>query len=77
MRGSAVKPTIGGEVAPGTPFRRIRMDQAMWDALGAAVEKADPELDRSKIIRQFARWYIGETDNLPRRPEPKSTSGND
>ncbi|MEO3787667.1 hypothetical protein ABGB12_30445 [Actinocorallia sp. B10E7] len=72
-----MSPRIGVEVPPGTPFRRIRMDDEMWNALAAAVAKADPELDRSKVIRQLVRWYIGETDHLPRRPEQKNASGDE
>lgn len=65
-------PTMGVTVPPqGTPFRQIRMDKSMWDHFGAAVTTAEPELDRSKVIREFVRWYIGDTDDLPRRPAVK------
>jgi metal-responsive CopG/Arc/MetJ family transcriptional regulator len=49
-------------------LRRIRVPQEMWEALHKAVQEADPELDRTKVIRQLIRWYIGETNELPRRP---------
>jgi hypothetical protein len=75
MRGSAVHHTTGVEVPP-TPFRRVRMDVEMWDAFGKAIEQAEPELDRSKVIREFVRWYIGETNSLPRRPR-RADDGND
>jgi hypothetical protein len=44
------------------------MPDDMWDTFDATVRRAEPELDRSKVIREFVRWYIGETDDLPRRP---------
>jgi metal-responsive CopG/Arc/MetJ family transcriptional regulator len=44
------------------------MDDEMWARFDEAVRSAEPELDRSKVIREFIRWYIGETDDLPRRP---------
>jgi metal-responsive CopG/Arc/MetJ family transcriptional regulator len=56
-------------MADGTPFRRIRMTDDMWEKFQDAVEQAEPELDRSKVIREFIRWYLGETNDLPRRPE--------
>lgn len=69
MRGSAVQPPqIGDEVSPGTPFRRVRMDDDMWGRFGEAISVAEPELDRSKVLREFVRWYIGDTNDLPRRP---------
>lgn len=70
MEGSTAHATIGDAVPPpGTPFRRIRMDDEMWDRFDKAVKQAEPELDRSKVVREFVRWYIGETDDLPRRPK--------
>jgi hypothetical protein len=53
---------------PGTPFRRIRMDQATWDDFEEAVERANPALNRSLVIRMFVLWYTGRTDDLPQRP---------
>lgn len=59
----------GDQVAvEGTPFRRIRMPDDMWEKFAAAVQQAEPELDRSKVLREFVRWYLGETNDLPRRP---------
>ena len=56
-------------VAPeGTPFRRIRMDDDLWERLEAAVKRADPDANRSVIIRRFARWYVGDIDDMPQRP---------
>ena len=56
---------------PGDPMRVIRMPDEMWDALAAAIKEAEPELERAKVVREFVRWYIGETDELPRRPMRK------
>jgi hypothetical protein len=71
MEGSTTRAMMGDAVSPqGTPFRRIRMDDDMWERFGNAVEQAEPELDRSKVMREFVRWYIGETNDLPRRPRP-------
>lgn len=70
MEGSTAQATMGDAVPPqGTPFRRVRMDDDMWEKFGNAVKQAEPELDRSKVMREFVRWYIGETDDLPRRPK--------
>lgn len=54
----------------GTPFRRIRMDDDLWDRLDEAVKRADPDSNRSALLRKFARWFVGDVDELPRRPEP-------
>lgn len=73
MAGSTADLTMGDAVAPpGTPFRRVRMDDDMWSRFNEAVREAEPELDRSKVIREFVRWYLGETDDLPRRPGPRA-----
>jgi hypothetical protein len=69
----------GGTSVPaeGTPFRRIRMDDDLWKRLEEAAKRADPDSNRSVIIRRFARWYVGDIDELPQRPrkaEPTSES---
>lgn len=59
-------------VAPdGTPFRRIRLDDDLWKRLDEAAKRADPDSNRSVILRRFARWYVGDIDEMPTRPEPK------
>lgn len=68
MRGSELQPKSIGALVPPTPFRRVRMDDDMWTRFGDAVTQAEPELDRSKVMREFVRWYLGETNDLPRRP---------
>lgn len=60
------------DMAPeGTPFRRIRMDDDLWERLDEAVRRADPDDNRSALLRRLARWYVGDIDEIPRRPEPK------
>lgn len=56
--------------ADGTPFRRIRMDDDLWQRLEEAVKRADPDSNRSAVLRRFARWYVGDMDEMPTRPEP-------
>ena len=58
------------DVAEGTPFRRIRMDDDLWERLGEAVKRMDPDDNRSAVLRRFARWYVGDIDDPPRRPGP-------
>lgn len=60
----------GGTSVPaeGTPFRRIRMDDDLWERLEQAVKQADPDANRSAVIRRFARWYVGDIDEAPQRP---------
>lgn len=55
-------------------YRKFRADKDLWDGFGEAVECGpDPEADRSKVLRQFMRWYSGEPGaRLPERPEPKA-----
>ncbi len=55
----------------GTPFRRIRLDDDLWERLDAAAKRSDPDLNRSALIRRFARWYVGDIDEAPKRPEPQ------
>lgn len=59
----------------GTPFRRIRMDDDLWDRLDEAAKKADPDSNRSALLRKFARWYVGDIDEMPQRPTRRETGG--
>lgn len=54
--------------ADGTPFRRIRLDDDLWERFEQAVKRADPDSNRSAVIRKFARWYVGDIDDMPQRP---------
>ena len=56
---------------PPKDLRRVRMPDDLWERFDKAVKRAEPELDRSKILRQFVRWYVGdEGAKLPERPTP-------
>jgi hypothetical protein len=69
-----VRQTVRGAddmAAEGTPFRRIRMDDDLWERLDEAVRRADPDDNRSALIRRLVRWYVGDIDEIPRRPEPR------
>ena len=61
----------GDDVAKGTPVRRIRMEDDLWERLEEVVKQLDPDDDRSGYLRRFARWAVGDIDEPPRRPEPK------
>jgi hypothetical protein len=72
MRGYAVTDRRADTVTPdGTPFRRIRLDDDLWGRFDRAVKIADPDSNRSAVIRRFARWYVGDIDQMPQRPEPE------
>jgi hypothetical protein len=48
--------------------KTIRIEPTLWEALGPAA--ATNGLDRSGLLRQFARWYLNEPGaQLPQRPE--------
>lgn len=67
--GTIATATRGGTVpVEGNPYWRFRAPRAFWRKFGRAVERGEPELDRSKVIRELIRWYMLETDHLPRRP---------
>jgi hypothetical protein len=59
----------------GTPFRRIRMDDDLWQRLEEAAKRADPDANRSVVLRRFARWYVGDIDEMPLRPESRRNDG--
>jgi hypothetical protein len=63
------KGDAGGQ--EGTPFRRIRMDDDLWKRLDEAAKRADPDSNRSALLRRFARWYVGDIGEAPIRP-PKA-----
>jgi hypothetical protein len=73
MRGLAVTVTRadnGDDKMPaeGTPFRRIRMDDDLWKRLDEAAKQADPDSNRSAVLRKFARWFVGDINEMPQRP---------
>jgi len=52
----------------GTPTRPIRIDAVLWERFGAAAGIVG--LDRSAVLRDFIRWYVGDVDvKMPRRPK--------
>jgi hypothetical protein len=57
------------ERAPGTI--KMKMDMDLWERLDEAVKRADPDSNRSALLRRFARWYVGDIEEMPRRPEPR------
>src|SRR6202453_2413579 len=66
------RPDTGGTAMPdGTPLRKIRMDDDLWKRLEETAKRADPDSNRTVILRKFARWYVGDIDEMPQRPEPK------
>jgi hypothetical protein len=73
MSVTVIRPDTGGVKMPqeGTPFRRIRMDDDLWKRLEEAAKRADPDSNRSVVLRRFARWFVGDIDEMPQRPEPK------
>lgn len=57
-----------------TPFRRIRIDDDLWKRLDVAAKAADPDSNRSALLRKFARWYVGDIDEMPQRPQRPASS---
>lgn len=54
----------------GTPTKPVRVDADLWERFGAAAEGQGT--DRSALIRDFMRWYIGDPKaKMPRRPTPE------
>lgn len=69
MRGYEVTDRKADKMAQeGTPFRRIRMDDDLWERLEKAAKASDPDSNRSALLRKFARWYVGDIDEMPQRP---------
>lgn len=56
-------------MAQNKPRRFVASDE-LWEKFQKAVEAGpDPEADRSKVLRTFVRWYVGEPGaELPKRP---------
>jgi hypothetical protein len=47
-----------------TPTRPIRIDLDLWERFGAVAQP-----DRSTVLREFIRWYVGEPGTkAPKRP---------
>lgn len=57
-----------------TRHRPIRVDADLWAAFGRLVG----ERNRSAVIRDFIRWYVGERGaKLPRPPKPSEDADAD
>lgn len=58
-----------GKSGRGTARQTIRVEEALWERFGEAASRADGGKDRSQLLREFMRWYSGDTDaKLPQRP---------
>jgi predicted GIY-YIG superfamily endonuclease len=66
---------VAPRVAHARPrFGRFRCDDDLWEAFGDAVKAADPEADRSAVLRAVIRWYVGQPNaRLPERPNTDVT----
>jgi hypothetical protein len=49
----------------GRSRKAVRMSDALWDRFGEATEARG--LDRSTVLRDFARWYADEPDRATYR----------
>lgn len=57
-------------VAPDrTPLRRVGFDDDLWRRLDEAAKRVDPDSNRSVVLRRFARWFVGDIDEMPQRPK--------
>ena len=53
--------------SPKTPTRPVRLDADDWEGLGEV--SAAQGANRSSVIRDFVRWYLGRAGaELPERP---------
>lgn len=60
---------MADEGGKNTKARTIRMEDDLWEPLGPAAMTNG--LDRSKLLRQFARWFLSVPGaQLPQRPSP-------
>jgi hypothetical protein len=59
--------------AEGTPFRRIRMDDDLWERLDEACKQMDPDDNRSAYLRRFAP--LGPSGTSTRHRSGQSRSG--
>jgi hypothetical protein len=57
-----------------TKHRPIRVDAELWTAFGQLVG----DRNRSAVIREFIRWYVGERGaKLPRPPKADAEPSSD
>lgn len=50
-----------------TPQHTVRMSDEKWHKFGEATDKAGT--DRGSAVNGFVDWYVGDTDDLPERPD--------
>jgi hypothetical protein len=48
------------------------MDDDLWERLDQAAKEMDPDSNRSVILRRLARWFVGDIDEMPRRPKDQA-----
>jgi hypothetical protein len=54
-----------------TPHRMVRISDDHWERFGQLVG----ERNRSKVIKEFVAWYVGDPDfKQPRRPKPTDSA---
>jgi hypothetical protein len=51
------------------PGHIVRAHIDLWRRFAAAVKRKDPESNRSANLRSYMRWFVGDTDEMPQRPE--------
>jgi hypothetical protein len=57
-----------------TPLHRIGFDKDLWERFEEAVRRVDPDSNRSANLRRYVRWFVGDIDDPPKRPEPRRDS---
>lgn len=74
LRGSTVRsdvpPIARGRGARG--MRGVPIEDDLWERLDVAIKRMDPDDTRPKLLRRFARWAVGDIEEMPRRPEPRA-----
>lgn len=70
LRGSKMRTTPEIARVPGpVGYRNLKMEDELWKRFEEAVKRADPDANRSMILRRLARWFVGDIDEMPRRPQ--------
>lgn len=61
---------MSGRSGQGTPRQTVRVPEALWDQFGELAG----EQERSRVIREFIAWYVGQGE-MPERPAPEEGPG--
>lgn len=75
VRGALLRTDVP-EIARGTSdpeYRKVRIEDDLWERFGAAVKRADPDANRAAVLRRMARWFVGDVDQEPTRPPAAGT----